>query len=253
MTHDDWDPPTGLEPRGAGRVTSWLVVATLLAQGAVFYSHLETGLYLTVGLSVLVGIAAGLRVDGIASMLAAVRREQEPSMWPTASPLVIAPLATVLVGFVLAIPLAVSDAEDAEIFLLSLGAGLVVVIGSVLGWIATAVVIWPLVHLVRRALRIGGRDPDDDVITLSSLFFLLLVAAATVAVVAVGDAADDIVGTPAGRGLSHLVLTWTLEGQDPQQEALLTVARVLFVLLVICGVAWFRRANRRPDQAHSPP
>ncbi|GAA2081659.1 hypothetical protein GCM10009821_22920 [Aeromicrobium halocynthiae] len=237
-----WRPPTGLEPAWGGRAVGLLVVAAALTQVYPLYGDIEAGLWALSAVAAICGVVAGLRVDGIAAMQLAARREPQPSLFPTLWPLFLAPVLTAVVGLPLVLPLVVQPDEDASVLLMPLVLALLVTLASLLGWLVCGLVLWPLVHLVRWVLRRRGGEPDAALVVLSSLSLLLVTALSTVMVPALP--ADGRSGLGILRVVDDVVRLWTIDGEDSRRQGMLLAARLLFVATCVSVVAWVAVANR---------
>jgi magnesium-transporting ATPase (P-type) len=252
--------PTTLAQPWAYAVSYAVSSAALVALALAFAGDLvdrsswfETGMFVYVGLVLVGGLIAGLGHD----VLAYVGRPERPesrSLRPILGPLCVLVVTHLVVGLLIAVAVVLGESmsddgrQDLSIFPAVLLVTSVLSSGAwILGTLATFLVVWPTVHLVRRVLPSRWvRDEPDDVVTVSSLFFLGTIAFAVVAVVATsGEEVGP--GTPAGRGLSQIVLLWGDPGDEPWRVAATWVARALLVVLVALLVFWVRSVDRRSD------
>ena len=242
---------------GQLRSTLPFAVAAVLALVATYgqalaYPHEDTtpefrvGPGLILAMNALVGFAVALTFNPMPIAIDDSENRDE-SMGAASAALRIWPMFGLLIAVqvVVGIPLTIaySIGEWTWIFSPLVFGGVLPLIMMLLAWLATMLVIWPLISLIGALWRVITRRAVNTLVVHGSIIFLTLSALAVTATLGT-DYDHRGSGGTRGAGLVALVWLWLDQTGDPTTLAFRWVARAISVLFVIEIIAFTAASTR---------
>ena len=242
---------------GQLRSTLPFAVAAVLALVATYgqalaYPHEDTtpefrvGPGLILAMNALVGFAVALTFNPMPIAIDDSENRDE-SMGAASAALRIWPMFGLLIAVqvVVGIPLTIaySIGEWTWIFSPLVFGGVLPLIMMLLAWLATMLVIWPLISLIGALWRVITRRAVNMLVVHGSIIFLTLSALAVTATLGT-DYDHRGSGGTRGAGLVALVWLWLDQTGDPTTLAFRWVARAISVLFVIEIIAFTAASTR---------